>query len=33
MLALLGEGRVIDDPGFDRPVALDLRLHHLADFG
>jgi len=31
--ALLGEGRVIDDPDLDRAVPLDLRRCHLAHLG
>src|SRR6516162_7257192 len=33
MPPLLGEARVIDDPSFNRPVALYRRQHHLADLG
>src|SRR5580693_6487841 len=33
MPSLLGEARVIDDPRFDRPVALYLRQYHFADLG
>jgi hypothetical protein len=33
VLALLRKTRVIDDPGLNRPAALDRRLHHLADLG
>ena len=29
----LGKTGVIDDPGLDRPVALDAGQHHLADLG
>jgi len=30
MTPLLGKTRVVDDPGFDRPAALDHRQHELA---
>src|ERR1019366_5450099 len=30
---LLGKAGVVDDPGFNRPVTLDLRQHHLAHLG
>jgi hypothetical protein len=33
MLALLGEPRVVDDPGFDRSVLLDHRQHQLTNLG
>ena len=33
MPALLGKARVVDDPGLDRPMPLDLRQHHLAHLG
>jgi hypothetical protein len=33
MPPLLGKARVIDDPSFDRPVALQLRQYQLADLG
>src|ERR1700756_194119 len=33
MPSLLGKARIIDDPSFDRPVAFDVRQHHLPDFG
>src|SRR5258705_5386341 len=33
MLALFGQAGVVDNPGFDRPVTLDLRQHHLAYLG
>jgi hypothetical protein len=32
MRALLGKGRIVDDPSLDRPMALDLRQHHLLHF-
>ena len=32
MRALLGKARVIDDPGLDRPMSLDRRQNHLANF-
>jgi hypothetical protein len=33
VLALLGERRVVDDPGLDRPVPLDLRHYHPLHLG
>ena len=33
MSPLLGEARVIDDPSFNRPVALYGRQYHLTDLG
>ena len=33
MPPLLGKASVVDNPGFDRPVTLDLRQHHLAYLG
>ena len=30
---LLGKARVVDDPGLDRPAALDRRQHQLAELG
>jgi hypothetical protein len=31
--SLFGKARIVDDPGLDRPVALDRRQHQLADLG
>ena len=33
VLTLFGEARVINDPDFDRSMALDLGQHHLARLG
>jgi hypothetical protein len=33
MPPLLGKARIVDDPGLDRPVALQRRPHHLAHLG
>src|SRR3979490_1103140 len=33
MFTLFGQTGVVDNPGFDRPVSLNLRLHHLAHLG
>jgi hypothetical protein len=33
MPPFLGKARIIDDPSFDRPVAFDVRKHHLPNFG
>src|ERR1700674_2708615 len=33
MPSLLGKARVVDDPGRDRSMTLDLRQHHLANLG
>jgi len=30
--SFFGKARIVDDPGLDRPVALDLGENHLADF-